>query len=73
MPFGLGPFGWGLGYAYPPFWNPFWYGRQPWYPYYGGPWPFMSKEDETRMLEDQARALEEQLEAVNQRLQQLKK
>ena len=63
MLFGLGPFGWS-------FWHPY---LQPWYPYYGAPWPSLSKEDEIRMLEDHAMALKPQLERVNQRLRELKK
>ncbi|MBW2056476.1 MAG: DUF5320 domain-containing protein [Deltaproteobacteria bacterium] len=73
MPFGLGPLGWGFLYGYPHIWNPYWYGRQPWYPLWGPTWPYMTKEEEAAVLEDQARALEEQLKAVKQRLDELKK
>jgi hypothetical protein len=73
MAFGLGPWGWNVGYPYPRFWNPFWYGYLPWYSYYGTPWAPYSKEAEIRMLEDQARVLTGELEAINQRLEELKK
>ncbi|MBN2122772.1 MAG: DUF5320 domain-containing protein [Deltaproteobacteria bacterium] len=74
MPFGLGPWGWGVAYLYPQWWNPFWCGYQPGsYPYYGTPWAPYSKEVEIRMLEDQARNLKGEIEAIDRRLEELKK
>lgn len=77
MPFGMGP----LGFFMLPYLAPY---RYRWPPAYPFPWltyrfapflypPFITKEEELRMLEEESKLLEQELAEIKKRIEELKK